>query len=199
MAMSRSRGGRCTTDLPPMRMSPAVTSSRPAIIRSVVVFPHPLGPTRMTNSWSRTVRSTPATARVSPNRFSTRSRRTSAISRRRIWRRCAFRSADGAANGRAYGSHSPELLLGLFHRLARVLPFAHLGEHRRHDELRVHAGRRLRHRARIADEVDVLLEILEELQLGLVADDGHRLLQERTEERVVVARRRLESFEEVAT
>ena len=62
-----------------MRMSPAVTSSRPAIIRNVVVFPHPLGPTRMTNSWSRTVRSMPATARVSPNLFSTRSRRTSAM------------------------------------------------------------------------------------------------------------------------
>src|SRR5438128_5402542 len=197
MAMSRSRGGRWTTDLPPMRMSPAVTSSRPAIIRSVVVFPHPLGPTRMTNSWSRTVRSTPATARVSPNRFSTRSRTTSAISRRRIQRRCAFRSADGGANGRACGSDSPELLLGLFHRLARVLPFAHLGEHGRHDELRVHAGRRLVHRARIADEVHVLLEVLKELKLGLVPDHRHGLLQEGAQEGVVVPGQGLEPFEEL--
>src|SRR5437763_11548792 len=176
MAMSRSRGGRCTTDFPPMRMSPAVTSSRPAIIRSVVVFPHPLGPTRMTNSWSCTVRSIPATARVSPNLFSTCSRSTSAMS---------------------LLSHSAELLLGLFHRLARVLSLANLGQHRGHDELRVHARRRLGHRPRVADEVDVLLEVLEELQLGLIPDDRHRLLEERAQERMVVARRCLEPLEEL--
>src|SRR5438132_8154092 len=173
--MSRSRGARWTTDLPPMRISPAVTSSRPAIIRNVVVFPHPLGPTRMTNSWSRTVRSTPATARVSPNRFSTRSGRTSAME----------------------PLHAPQLLLGLFHGLARVLPLADLRQHGRDDELRVHAGGRLGHRARIADEVHVLLEVLEELQLGLVADHRHRLLQEGAEEGVVVSGRGLESLEEV--
>ena len=41
-----------------------------------------------------------------------------------------------------------QLLFGLFHRGARVLALRDLREHRRDDELRVHARRRLRHRAR---------------------------------------------------
>src|SRR4051812_20801977 len=163
MAMSRSRGAFQVTVSPPMRMSPAVTSSRPAIIRSVVVFPHPDGPTRMQNSRSRTVRSMPATTSVSPNRLTTLSRTTSAI-----------------------GSDGPQLLLGVVHRGADRLPLRHFGEHRRDDELRVHGGRGLRHRARVADEDDVVLEVLQQLQLRLVAEHRHRLLGERLQERVVV-------------
>ena len=50
MAMSRSFGALLFTTLPPMRSSPSVMSSRPAIMFSVVDFPQPDGPTRMTNS-----------------------------------------------------------------------------------------------------------------------------------------------------
>src|SRR3954452_8767739 len=57
-------------------MRPAVGSSKPAIIRSVVVFPDPDGPSIEKNSPSRTSRSTPATAMTSPKRFSTPMRRT---------------------------------------------------------------------------------------------------------------------------
>src|ERR1039457_3762942 len=48
--MSRSLGVLLLTTLPPMRSSPSVMSSRPAIMLSVVDFPQPDGPTRMTNS-----------------------------------------------------------------------------------------------------------------------------------------------------
>jgi len=52
--MSRSTGGRSLTTLSPMRISPLVISSRPATIRSAVVFPQPDGPTRIRNSPSFT-------------------------------------------------------------------------------------------------------------------------------------------------
>ncbi len=39
--------------LPPMRIVPDVTVSRPAIMRSVVDFPQPDGPSRIMNSPSR--------------------------------------------------------------------------------------------------------------------------------------------------
>src|SRR5208282_6071528 len=50
MAMPRSRGVRLFTTPPPMRISPEVGVSRPAIIRSRVVFPEPEGPRRTRNS-----------------------------------------------------------------------------------------------------------------------------------------------------
>ena len=50
MAMSRSLGAALFTTLPPIRSSPSVMSSRPAIMFSVVDLPQPDGPTRMTNS-----------------------------------------------------------------------------------------------------------------------------------------------------
>src|SRR6188508_298697 len=55
---------------------PAVGVSNPAIIRRVVVFPDPDGPSIEKNSPSRTSRSTPSTATTSPNRFTTPSNRT---------------------------------------------------------------------------------------------------------------------------
>src|SRR5438309_3039574 len=62
MAIFRSRGGRSLTTRPPMKMSPLVCRSSPAIIRNSVVFPHPLGPRSTRNSPSRVCRSTPSTA-----------------------------------------------------------------------------------------------------------------------------------------
>ena len=59
MAMPRLTGGRSLTRLPSMMMSPEVTSSRPAIIRSNVDLPQPEGPTKTTNSPLRTSSSMP--------------------------------------------------------------------------------------------------------------------------------------------
>src|SRR6266496_852319 len=50
MAMSRSLGAIWLTTLPPMRSSPSLMSSSPAIMFSVVDLPHPDGPTRIMNS-----------------------------------------------------------------------------------------------------------------------------------------------------
>ena len=58
MAMSRSIGGTSLTTVSPIRMSPEVMASRPAIMRKVVVLPQPEGPTKTTNSLSRICRST---------------------------------------------------------------------------------------------------------------------------------------------
>src|SRR5581483_5725756 len=137
-----------------MRMSPAVTSSRPAIILRVVVFPQPEGPTRMQSSRSRTVSSIPATTSVSPNRLTTLSRTTFAIvvacSGRREWE---IRGGgdpppwwSGAAadlephiagrattNGTAPSGYRPQLLLRVVHRRAHRLSLGDFGEHRRDD------------------------------------------------------------------
>ena len=48
--MSRSFGGTLLTTRSPMRISPEVMFSRPAIIRSRVDLPQPDGPTSTTNS-----------------------------------------------------------------------------------------------------------------------------------------------------
>src|SRR3990172_5535026 len=71
MAILRARGGRSLTACPPIRISPAVGRSSPAMIRSKVVFPHPDGPRRTRNSPSLVDRFTPSTARTSPNRLLT--------------------------------------------------------------------------------------------------------------------------------
>src|SRR2546425_929958 len=65
MAMSRSFGGRSLTPRSPIVISPAVISSSPATIRSVVDLPHPEGPTRTMNSLSRMWRFTSLTAGTS--------------------------------------------------------------------------------------------------------------------------------------
>ena len=56
MPSPRSRGSRSLTTRPSMRISPAVGSSKPAIMRSVVVLPQPDGPTNTTNSPSSMVK-----------------------------------------------------------------------------------------------------------------------------------------------
>ena len=65
--MSRSGGATVVTSRSPIRTVPAVTFSRPAIIRSSVDFPHPDGPTSTTNSPGRTSKVTSSTARTSPS------------------------------------------------------------------------------------------------------------------------------------
>src|SRR5213594_2908903 len=67
MAMSRSFGGKSLTIRSPIVISPAVISSSPAIILSVVDLPQPEGPTRTTNSLSRMWRFTSLTAWTSSN------------------------------------------------------------------------------------------------------------------------------------
>src|ERR1041385_8005393 len=68
------------TERPPIRMSPPVGCSRPAIMRSSVVLPHPDGPSRTRYSPSRQTRLMPSTAAVAPpNDFRTSRTSTSAI------------------------------------------------------------------------------------------------------------------------
>src|SRR5512146_1609695 len=55
--------------LPPMRSSPAVISSSPAIARNRVDFPQPDGPTKTTNSPSLISRSMPCNISIFPNDF----------------------------------------------------------------------------------------------------------------------------------
>ena len=50
MAMSRSLGATALTRRSPIRISPWVTVSSPAIMASSVDFPQPEGPTRTMNS-----------------------------------------------------------------------------------------------------------------------------------------------------
>src|SRR5262249_27094023 len=68
MAMSRSFGGTSLTTSPSTAISPALISSSPAIIRSVVVLPQPEGPTSTTNSLSAMSSSMPHTASLSSHR-----------------------------------------------------------------------------------------------------------------------------------
>src|SRR5581483_6903837 len=63
---------------PPSMIRPASGCSKPAIIRSVVVFPEPDGPRSVKNSPSPTVRSMPSTATTSPYALRAPSTRTSA-------------------------------------------------------------------------------------------------------------------------
>src|SRR5215470_20192577 len=77
--MSRSFGGRSLTSSPPMKMSPEVTSSSPAIMRQVVLLPQPDGPTSTTNSLLGLSRSMARTASTSSNRLTTLRNATSDI------------------------------------------------------------------------------------------------------------------------
>ena len=69
--MSRSFGGTSLTRLVPMRISPELISSRPAIIRRSVDLPQPDGPTRTVNEPSAMSMSTPWSTAVSPKLFFT--------------------------------------------------------------------------------------------------------------------------------
>ena len=77
--MSRSFGGTLFTTRSPMRISPAVMFSRPAIMRSSVDLPQPDGPTSTTNSPSAIEMSTPWMTWVVPKAFLTSRIPTDAI------------------------------------------------------------------------------------------------------------------------
>jgi len=64
MARPRSAGGTSFIGLPSISNSPALMSSSPAMQRSKVLLPHPDGPTKTTNSPSRTSRSMPCNTGV---------------------------------------------------------------------------------------------------------------------------------------
>src|SRR5215210_6712434 len=76
----RLLGATPTAERPSMSISPAVGSSKPAIIRSVVVLPQPDGPSRARNSPGCTSRSMSSTATRSPKRFVTPRSATSGVS-----------------------------------------------------------------------------------------------------------------------
>ena len=78
--MSRSRGAFWLTTSPPIRSSPDVMSSSPAIMFSAVDFPQPDGPTRIMNSPSAISRLSSFTASKPSGYFlPTRSSTMSAI------------------------------------------------------------------------------------------------------------------------
>src|SRR6056297_678643 len=65
--MARSFGGSSVTSWPPKVIVPESGTSRPAIHRSVVDFPHPDGPTSTRSSPSSMWRSTSSTATTCPS------------------------------------------------------------------------------------------------------------------------------------
>src|ERR1019366_7587690 len=69
MAMSRSLGSMSLTSVSPMKISPDVIGSRPAIMRSTVVLPHPEEPTSTANSRSWISSDSLSTAVTALNRF----------------------------------------------------------------------------------------------------------------------------------
>ena len=72
MDTRRSAGGARVISLPPMSTRPLVTSSRPAIMRSVVDLPHPDGPRSTTKLPSSTSNEMSRTATVLPQVLVTR-------------------------------------------------------------------------------------------------------------------------------
>src|ERR1700753_2278681 len=66
MAMSRALGGTSLTMRSPMRISPELALSRPAIMRRSVDLPQPEGPTSTTNSPSAISIETPRTTSTGP-------------------------------------------------------------------------------------------------------------------------------------
>src|SRR5262245_26223647 len=77
--MSRSFGATSLTTRSPIFRAPSEISSRPAIMRRLVVLPHPEGPTRTMNSPSWMSRLRSFTALKSPKRFQTWSNVTVAM------------------------------------------------------------------------------------------------------------------------
>src|SRR5664279_3078046 len=69
--MSRWSGLRSFIRFPAMMTSPALARSSPAIMRKVVVLPHPDGPKRQTTSPAETLKLTFLTAVNEPNCFVT--------------------------------------------------------------------------------------------------------------------------------
>src|SRR6187399_2899669 len=82
--MSRCEARFQVTSSPPRKILPRVGSSRPAIMRSVVVLPQPEGPSRQKKSPSLTVKVESFTATKSANALCRFSTRISAISAREL-------------------------------------------------------------------------------------------------------------------
>ena len=77
MLTSRLYGGSPTTSRSPRKIRPDVGSSKPPIIRSVVVLPHPDGPSSAKNEPRGISSETRSTARTSANSLTTSTSRTS--------------------------------------------------------------------------------------------------------------------------
>src|SRR6476469_10537879 len=78
MLTSRSAAERKVTSLPPIRTSPEVALSTPAIRRSVVVLPQPEGPSSVTSVPGSMVNEISLTARTAPYCFTTERNSTEA-------------------------------------------------------------------------------------------------------------------------
>src|SRR5215831_13762107 len=103
MLTSRLFGGTFVTSWPCSRIAPWVGSSKPAIIRMVVVLPQPDGPSREKNSPSRMSRSIPATAVItSPRAWNSLTTPDSSM---------AGRAADSPARPRVAAALADALLL----------------------------------------------------------------------------------------
>src|SRR5437016_8049463 len=126
--MSRSFGLTRLTTVPPIAISPAEISSRPAIMRSSVDLPQPDGPTSTQNSPFAMSMSTPRITCVDPNHFSTAAIVTAAIqfpSGIRSWRTRSY--CDGiVGTSTAEPAHDilhglvPQLFLGFDRKKCRM-------------------------------------------------------------------------------
>src|SRR5262245_32817004 len=79
IAVGRRLASIASTEASPMRMSPDVGCSNPAIMRSTVDLPHPDGPRIHINSPSSTCKVTPSTAFTVPKCFESSSTESVAI------------------------------------------------------------------------------------------------------------------------
>ena len=115
MFTSRSNGGTVVTSWPCSRIRPSLGSSKPAIIRSVVVLPEPDGPSIEKNSPSYTSRSMPATATIGytpPVSMTLATRRPASSSPKRL----TTPSSRIATLGDVAGSIAPSLMVGIAKR-----------------------------------------------------------------------------------
>src|SRR4051812_23689212 len=134
--MSRFFGCRSFTTLSPIRMSPEVISSSPAVMRRAVVLPEPEGPTRTRNSPSATARLSESTARVpSENALETSANSIEAIVARYLQNHAKARLSVLQALARRL--RGLRLRLDLDRPLPLAPARARRGGGRPHDELRL--------------------------------------------------------------
>src|SRR5512138_3133714 len=189
--MPRARGGRSVTSLPPMRTSPRVGSSSPAIIRRSVDFPEPDGPRKTRNSPSRVTRLTSLTAPSSPLLKILVSPRASTTATPPPSRLLPLRE-DALQLG----------LGGLRRVLGRQLVARDLREHRRDDEGVEGLVDGRRGVPRVADVRRPVEDVAEDrvlvrrLRLRVVRDERLQILHRRREAREVVELARRERLVE---
>src|SRR5512132_349233 len=162
MAILRARGGRSLTTWPPIRTSPSLGASSPAMVRSRVVLPQPEGPRRTRYSPSSVARSTPSTAWTRPPSNCLTSPRTSTTT---VTPGRRSRAADQAA-GPPLLEDGLDLGLGPGHRLlGGDLAPGRRGEHVGDHEGPEHLADGGVGRPRVADVGAPLGGVLEEGQL----------------------------------